>query len=71
MGISGLPPGIPGFGPPRGPSKPTPPPPEAKQGELYLPEDYNKLEIPKLNLGELRINLHIELYYSYKDLHII
>ncbi|ODM92443.1 hypothetical protein Ocin01_14245 [Orchesella cincta] len=31
-------------------AKPKPP---AKKGELYLPEDYNNLVIPKLNLGKL------------------
>lgn len=31
---------------------PTPRPP-AKKGELYLPEEYNNLVIPKLNLGKL------------------
>lgn len=52
------PPGIPGKFPPLPPhllkqfsaSKPKPPP---KKGELYLPEDYNNLVIPKLNLGKL------------------
>ncbi len=53
------PPGIPGKFPPLpqhllkqfSASKPNKPPP--KKGELYLPEDYNNLVIPKLNLGKL------------------
>jgi len=35
------------------PKKIPPPEPQARQGEIYLPEGYNNLEIPKLDIGKL------------------